>query len=320
MNTTLKRISLLSLLAMALPAQAHKLWLLPSHTSVSEPQWVTVDASISNDIFAVERAYPLDYLQVTGPDGQAATVENLLKGHRRSVFDVNLDKPGSYRIAVANHAMLSLPHGARLSFSPKRWWETPATGLETDPARGRGLFAYPAMSEDPRSFPLADGSTGDLTRYPVGRRHEDFAVGVEAAGRTLGWTAVARSREADLFLSLRNATRLPMTMLWFSNGGRDYAPWNGRHVNVLGVEEGLNRSLLGHSAQQVPNALDAAGVPSALPLHAGTSTETRHVIGSLPWEGDGEIAGIEAADGGLTLRTSDGTARHVPCDLAFLEL
>ena len=224
------------------------------------------------------------------------------------------------RIAVANHAMLSLPHGARLSFSPKRWWETPATGLETDPARGRGLFAYPAMSEDPRSFPLADGSTGDLTRYPVGRRHEDFAVGVEAAGRTLGWTAVARSREADLFLSLRNATRLPMTMLWFSNGGRDYAPWNGRHVNVLGVEEGLNRSLLGHSAQQVPNALDAAGVPSALPLHAETSTETRHVIGSLPWEGDGEIAGIEAADGGLTLRTSDGTARHVPCDLAFLEL
>ncbi len=36
MNITLKRIGMLSLLAMALPAQAHKLWLLPSHTSVSE--------------------------------------------------------------------------------------------------------------------------------------------------------------------------------------------------------------------------------------------------------------------------------------------
>ncbi len=88
MNTTLKRISLLSLLAMALPAQAHKLWLLPSHTSVSEPQWVTVDASISNDIFAVERAYPLDYLQVTGPDGQAATVEN----QRQRARGMNADK------------------------------------------------------------------------------------------------------------------------------------------------------------------------------------------------------------------------------------
>ncbi|KGD60988.1 hypothetical protein T9A_01848 [Alcanivorax jadensis T9] len=101
MNITLKRIGMLSLLAMALPAQAHKLWLLPSHTSVSEPQWVTVDASISNEIFGVERAYPLDYLEVSDPDGQAATVENRLEGHRRSVFDVKLNKPGSYRIAVA---------------------------------------------------------------------------------------------------------------------------------------------------------------------------------------------------------------------------
>lgn len=101
MNITLKRLGMLSLLATALPVQAHKLWLLPSHTSVSEPQWITVDASISNEIFGVERPYPLDDLEVTGPDGKAATVENLLKGHRRSVFDVNLDKPGSYRIAVA---------------------------------------------------------------------------------------------------------------------------------------------------------------------------------------------------------------------------
>ncbi|HBC17411.1 MAG TPA: DUF4198 domain-containing protein, partial [Alcanivorax sp.] len=106
MNITLKRIGMLSLLAMALPAQAHKLWLLPSHTSVSEPQWVTVDASISNEIFGVERAYPLDYLEVSDPDGQAATVENRLEGHRRSVFDVKLNKPGSYRIAVARPGYL----------------------------------------------------------------------------------------------------------------------------------------------------------------------------------------------------------------------
>ena len=106
MNITLKRIGMLSLLAMALPAQAHKLWLLPSHTSVSEPQWVTVDASISNEIFGVERAYPLDNLEVTGPDGKAATVENRLEGHRRSVFDVKLNKPGSYRIAVARPGYL----------------------------------------------------------------------------------------------------------------------------------------------------------------------------------------------------------------------
>ena len=63
-------------LATALPAHAHKLWLLSSHTTVSEPQWITVDASISNEIFGFERAYPVDGMDVTGPDGKPATVDN----------------------------------------------------------------------------------------------------------------------------------------------------------------------------------------------------------------------------------------------------
>lgn len=88
-------------LATALPAQAHKLWLLPSHTTVSEPQWITVDASISNEIFGFERAYPVDGLQVTGPDGKPATVDNATRMHTRSVFDVQLEQQGSYRISVA---------------------------------------------------------------------------------------------------------------------------------------------------------------------------------------------------------------------------
>jgi hypothetical protein len=222
--------------------------------------------------------------------------------------------------AVANHAMLALPHGARLSFSPKRWWETPATGLETDPARGRGLLAYPAKASDPAHFPRADGSDADLTRYPLGERHEDFAVGVEAAGRTFGWTTAARNEEQDIFISLRNAARLPMTMLWFSNGGRDYAPWNGRHVHVLGIEEGINRSLLGHSARQTPNPLDAASVPTSFHLDARGAVEVRHVIGCVPWNEDGSIAEIDPSDGGIAVRTASGAIQAIACDLAFLQL
>jgi len=81
-------------------AQAHKRWLLPSHTVVSESQWVTVDASVSNDIFDVDRPYPLKALEAVGPDGKAATVDNRLEGHRRSVFDIKLTQPGSYRLTL----------------------------------------------------------------------------------------------------------------------------------------------------------------------------------------------------------------------------
>ena len=53
-------------------------------------------------------------------------------------------------------------------------------------------------------------------------------------------------------LMLKNPAQLPVTMLWFSNGGRSYAPWNGRHRDVLGVEDGCTWSLYGHAARSPP--------------------------------------------------------------------
>jgi hypothetical protein len=222
-------------------------------------------------------------------------------------------------MSVANHAMVSLPNGGRLSFSPKRWWETPQIPLEPDPARGRSLLKCPTKVTDPQHFPLAAGGEADITHYPFASRHEDFAIGVEVEGSKLGWTTVARGKEGDLFISLRNPARLPMTMLWFSNGGRDYAPWSGRHVGCLGVEEGLNRTMLGDSAGRTPHPLDAAGVPTGLTLDPNGSVEVRHVIGSVPWNGDGKVASVTPAERGIEVRAASG-AEVIPCDLDFLRL
>ena len=169
-----------------------------------------------------------------------------------------------------------------------------AADRRSSPIRRAGARCSPARPRqtDPQHFPLAAGGEADITRYPFASRHEDFAIGVEAEGSQLGWTTVARGKEGDLFISLRNPARLPMTMLWFSNGGRDYAPWSGRHVGCLGVEEGLNRKMLGDSAGRTPNPLDAAGVPTGLTLEPGGTVEVRHVIGSVPWSGDGKIASV----------------------------
>lgn len=98
---------------------------------------------------------------------------------------------------VANHANLSLPRGGAIRTSPKAAWETPGAPLEGDPARGCSALRYPARSQDPRAFPSLDG-TADLTCYPWTPRHEEFAVGLEARGHRLGWTAVTRPEEGDL--------------------------------------------------------------------------------------------------------------------------
>ena len=227
---------------------------------------------------------------------------------------------GTGAVPVANHAMVSLPHGGLLRFSPKRWFETPATPIETDPARGRSCLAYPARSVDPTRFPAKDGGWVDLTRYPFGPAHEDFVAGLEQPGNRLGWTAVTRPVERDLFLSLRNAAHLPMTMLWHSNGGRDFAPWSGRHRNCLGVEEGVALPMLGLSAQEVPDPLTAAGQPGLLLLDPAGAVRVRHVIGAIDWPSGEPVAQIALHGDHLAISGEAGARRELPIWGGFLAL
>lgn len=219
---------------------------------------------------------------------------------------------GSGALPVANHAMVALPGGGKLSFSRKRWFETPATAPESDPARGRSALAYPRRAEDGAEFPGADGGTVNLHRYPWGPAHEDFVVAVEEPSARLGWTAVVRPDQGDLFLSLRDPKQLPMTMLWHSNGGRDYAPWNGRHSGCLGIEEGAALPLLGLSAHEVPDPLSAAGQPPLLTLDPQGMAEVRHVTGAIRWPSGQAVAAVQLEGNVLTVTGDWGAERRLP--------
>jgi hypothetical protein len=220
---------------------------------------------------------------------------------------------GEGRVAVANHANVSVKNVGIIRTSPKRAWETPRHPQESDPARGRSDLRYPARSEEPRAFPGLRGPV-DLTRYPWNPRHEDFVVGIEAGGHALGWTAVTRPAEGDVYLSLRNVKRLPMTMLWHSNGGRDYPPWSGRHFGCLGVEEGAAAHMLGLSVES-----DLTG-PGALVLQPDGTAEVRHVIGATSWPSGEPVAEIAIDDAALKLTDQAGTTRRLPFRAEFLRL
>jgi hypothetical protein len=221
---------------------------------------------------------------------------------------------GAGALPVANHAMVSLPHGGRISTSAISWCETPATAPETDATRGRSLLAYPARAAM-NAFPTANGTTIDLGHYPLGTAHEDFVTAIASPDTLFGWTAVARA-EGDLFLSLRRADKLPLTMFWHSNGGRHYAPWSSRHIGVLGVEEGIGTALLGLSSTEQPNPLTAADQPTA--LHLGGITEVRHIIGAIHWPTAEPVASIAPGPGSLQITGTAGTTRSVPFDDTFL--
>jgi uncharacterized GH25 family protein len=98
----------LALAASVTAVQAHNVWLLPSTTVLSKGDWITVDAAVSNDLFFFNHnPLGLDNLVVTAPDGSAIKAENMHKGKLRTVFDLNLAQPGTYRLAVLNEGIFA---------------------------------------------------------------------------------------------------------------------------------------------------------------------------------------------------------------------
>jgi len=100
----MRRLSLLiatvSLTCLAPPALAHRMWLLPSTTTLADTgQWVTVDAAISNDLFYPDHvAFPLAQVKVWTPEGTPAEVQNGATGRYRTTFDVKIDRTGTWKI------------------------------------------------------------------------------------------------------------------------------------------------------------------------------------------------------------------------------
>lgn len=206
-------------------------------------------------------------------------------------------------LPVAHHPMVHMADGGVLSFSPKRYAITPDTPLEPE----RNWLSYPAQSTDLQRFPGVSGKV-DLTVYPTQTGHEDFVTLIEAEGAVFGWTAVARKAEKDLIVLLKDPATLPVTMLWLSNGGRDYAPWNGRHTGVLGIEDGCAAGAAGHRAALGRNALSDRGVRTALPLAPGQTHVIRHAIFAIKTdETSARIANVMIRKGDAIAQLESGT-------------
>lgn len=93
-----KKCFVVLMLVATQPTWAHKRWLLPSLFNVSEPQWITIDATVSNNIFFADRPWPLARIRVETPTGKEAKIENKVEGHRRSSFDVELKETGTHKV------------------------------------------------------------------------------------------------------------------------------------------------------------------------------------------------------------------------------
>ncbi len=199
-----------------------------------------------------------------------------------------------------------------------RGWVVPDP-WETPEKRGYHALRLGAGFTSLRRVPARDGGTADLSRFPARRGFEDLVLLKGDPSQPFAWSAVSFPAEGHVFFSLKNPRVLRHTVLWISNGGRHYPPWNGRHVNVLGLEEVTSFFHLGLAESAGRNLLNRAGIPTAENLDPLHPTRVAHILAMAATpRGFGEVVRIVPSPGGVTLVSREGKRVFAPLDLEFV--
>jgi hypothetical protein len=167
----------------------------------------------------------------------------------------------------------------------------------------------------------ATGELTDLSRYPARRGFEDLAMVVSDSALPFAWTAVTFPKQRYVWFALKDPRVLRQTIFWISNGGRHYAPWNSRHVNVMGLEEVTSYFHLGLAEATRRNPLVAKGFPTCLRLNPQTPTLVNYImaVAPIPKGFDRVVAITPAKDGqSVKLTASSGRTTIAVLDLNFL--
>lgn len=263
-------------------------------------------------------------LATTVRRGRVDKFVSLVDGHT-AVYERHVLSGMRGPMNLGHHAMLKFP-------------ATPGSGAVSTSRFGRGQvfpgafeqaenFGYQALKPGAlfcslASVPLAAGGRADLTRYPARRGYDDLVMLTAEANRPFAWTAVAFPAEGYVWFALRDPGVLRHTILWMSNGGRHYAPWNGRHTAVMGLEEVTSYFHTGLAESAKPNALNRAGIPTTLTLHPKKPTTVNYImaVAAIPAGFDrvAEIVAARDGAGGVELVAESGQRARAAVDLDFI--
>ena len=223
-----------------------------------------------------------------------------------------------------HHAMLKFPDqpgSGRISTSPIAYGQVLPVPAE-DPAMGGYSCLKPgATFKSLDAVMTQTGELTDLSRFPGRRGFEDIVMTVADPTLPFAWTAVTFPKEGYVWFSIKDPQVLRNTVFWISNGGRHYDPWNGRHVNVMGLEDVTAYFHFGLDESAKRNPISSKGYPTVLRLNEKKALDVNYIMGvaRIP-KTFSRVQNIEPnSDGGLSLIPERGRAVKVPLDLSFIK-
>ncbi len=285
----------------------------PAHGDTANAKWKLLSATTNRIHLAQNnsvRPGRVDKI-ISLVDGQTAVYEqHVISGMRGPM-------------ALGHHAILQLEsEGAgRVSVSPFHFGATCPKPFENPAYGGYSILQPGARFKSLSRIPQTNGQFADLTTYPARPGYEDLVLMATTPNQPFGWTAVVVAEKNYVWFALKDPRVLPSTVFWMSNGGRHYAPWNGRHRHAIGVEEVCSYFHYGLAESVRPNELNRAGVPTHAKLDPKRPTAINYImaVAAIP-RGFDIVKTIKPArdNQSVTLTAKSGKQVTCPLNVAFL--
>jgi hypothetical protein len=176
------------------------------------------------------------------------------------------------RLPIGLHPTFRLPKLAQAAIlEPAAFAEGRTYPGTVEPAAP--LFAIDRPFSDLAAVPLRNGGSFDATRLPFVDDSEEIVQlnGIE------GSCALANRAEGYRVRLSWQKEHFPSLLLWFSNRGRRFEPWNGRHV-AIGIEPICSPFGLGPATARADNPIAQSGTPTVREFSAGQVFSTRYRI------------------------------------------
>jgi hypothetical protein len=225
-------------------------------------------------------------------------------------------------MSVGHHALLKFPAGADglVSTSRFEYGQVLPSAFESPEGGGYQSLRPGAVFRSLKRVPQKDGSFADLTAFPARAGYDDLVLMAAPARLPFAWSAVTFRQPRYVWFALRDPRSLRSTLLWMSNGGRHYSPWNGEHTRVLGIEDVTANFHYGLAESARSNPLRRRGIATTLPLDRVRPTTIRYImaVAAVP-SGFDRVRDIRPVSGGVELVAPSGLRSRVRLDLAFLD-
>ncbi|MBB5753741.1 hypothetical protein [Prosthecomicrobium pneumaticum] len=251
--------------ALMQPAEAHDL----PHGYASNHGWTWQEAPAGSLALAIDipDPDPIRRMERTvTPDPSAPAVDITLTVHARRPCRLPLGLHPTFRLPAR-------PGGARIE--PGAFDHGLTYLRSVDDATP--VFAANQRFTDLSAVPGIDGGTVDAAAVPLAAPTEELLQlnGID------GSVALAYPDEGFRVRLSWQKEHLPSLLLWMSNRGRKFHPWNGRHV-ALGIEPICSPFGLGPAVAAADNPIARSGTPTAIAFDPDTPFVTRYRIAAEP--------------------------------------